>query len=65
MFKEKLYREVIEILGPENPVETKNLSKLKYTEMVINESLRLFPPTSYIGRQAEADIELGKISCFL
>lgn len=33
---------------------------LRYTEMAVKESLRLFPPSSFLyGREAAADVELG------
>lgn len=37
-----------------------DISKLKYLEMVLNESLRLYPPTALIGRRAKsADVISG------
>lgn len=64
LFKENLYQEVIEVLGTDNPVEPQHLSKLKYTQMVIYETLRRFSPTSYIGRQADDNIDLGRFGEF-
>ncbi len=36
-----------------------DLPRLKYTEMVIAESMRLYPPAWAMGRQATRDIEVG------
>jgi len=36
-----------------------DLPRLRYTEMVISESMRLYPPAWAMGRQATQDIEIG------
>ena len=36
-----------------------DLPRLRYTEMVFSESMRLYPPAWAMGRQATTDIELG------
>ena len=36
-----------------------DLPELKYTEMVLAESMRLYPPAWAMGRQATRDVELG------
>jgi cytochrome P450 len=36
-----------------------DVPKLPYTEMVLSESMRLYPPAWAMGRQATADIEIG------
>jgi cytochrome P450 len=36
-----------------------DLPRLRYTEMVLAESMRLYPPAWAMGRQAIADVELG------
>lgn len=59
-FQEKVYKETIEVVGADGPVKIEHLSDLKYTIMVIYETLRLFPPIKYVGRKADDDIDLGK-----
>jgi len=36
-----------------------DLPKLRYTEMVITETLRLYPPVPVLGREATKDFEIG------
>ena len=58
----KIVDEIISLTGS-NDVENKlitfdDASKLKYTEMVLMESMRLYPPSWAIGRQAIEDYNL-------
>ncbi|KAJ8916543.1 hypothetical protein NQ315_000185 [Exocentrus adspersus] len=59
-FQQKIYEEVMEILGEDRQVETSDLSNFKYMERVIKETLRLFPVGVLFLRTAEDDIDLGK-----
>ncbi len=54
----RLRREVIEVLGEGRPTAADYL-QLRYTEGVVNETLRLYPPVAMIGREALVDLELG------
>jgi cytochrome P450 len=55
----KLQHEVDHLLGERSPV-LDDLKTLEYTDMVLNESMRLFPPAwSLMVRQAKEDIELN------
>lgn len=48
------------VVGLDIPVEIHHLYDLKYTFMVIQETLRILPPISFFHRKADEDIELGK-----
>ena len=54
----KLSMEVSEVLGTRLPTAD-DVPRLRYTEMVLAESMRLYPPAWAMGRQARADFELG------
>src|SRR5215813_11523671 len=51
----KLHEEIDSALQGRVP-ETADLPKLRYTEMVLAESMRLYPPVWAMGRQAIADV---------
>lgn len=53
----KLHAELDSVLGGRLPTMA-DLGKLPYTEQVLSESLRLFPPGWAIGRQATKDVEV-------
>jgi cytochrome P450 len=56
--EQRLYYEVDEVLGGALPT-VEHLPDLKYTNMVLEESLRLYPPACILSRKAMADDELG------
>jgi len=56
--EQRLYTEVDEVLGGALPT-VEHLSDLKYTNMVLEEALRLYPPACILSRKAIADDELG------
>lgn len=56
--REKLFEEVDRVLGGRLPT-FRELSELKYAEGVLDEALRLYPPFSFIAREAIRDAELG------
>jgi cytochrome P450 len=57
--REKLFHEELDnVLGGKLPTVA-DLSKLKYTEKIAKESLRLYPPAYGIGRQPLSDVEIG------
>lgn len=54
----RLHAEIDSVLGGRLPT-WEDLPKLRYTEMVLAESLRLYPPAWGMGRQAVRDVEIG------
>ncbi|XP_010263673.1 PREDICTED: cytokinin hydroxylase-like [Nelumbo nucifera] len=59
-WQEKVRTEVFQVCGGEAPT-AEQLSKLNLLNMVINESLRLYPPASLLPRMAFEDIKLGDL----
>ncbi|MBX7218577.1 MAG: cytochrome P450 [Blastocatellia bacterium] len=55
---QKFYAEVDEVLG-DRPATMADYPNLKYTEMVMAEAMRLFPPAWSIGRRNIQEYELG------
>jgi cytochrome P450 len=55
----KLHAELDEVLGGVAPT-VEDVQRLPYTEMVLTESMRLFPPAWAIGRRALADHGAGE-----
>ncbi len=56
--EQHLYREIDAVLGGSIPT-LEHLPDLKYTNMVLEEALRLYPPAGIFGRKALANDELG------
>ena len=54
----RLHEELDSVLGSRRP-EFSDVAQLRYTEMVLAESMRLYPPAWAIGRLATLDCELG------
>jgi cytochrome P450 len=54
----KLHHELDEVLASRSP-EFADVPRLRYTEMVLAESMRLYPPAWAIGRMALVDGEIG------
>ncbi|KAK4798815.1 hypothetical protein SAY86_031141 [Trapa natans] len=59
-WQEKVREEVVRVCGGE-PIRTDHLSKLSMLSMVINESMRLYPPALILPRVAFEDIKLGDL----
>lgn len=61
--QEKVHEELDSIFGNDKhrPVTSEDLNRMKYLEMVIKESLRLYPPVPFIQRTLSTDIPLGQI----
>src|SRR5262245_43453301 len=54
----RLAEELRAVLGPRPPTAA-DLPRLPYTEMVVSESMRLYPPAYAIGRQAAKSTEVA------
>jgi cytochrome P450 len=54
----KLHAELDSALGGRLPT-LEDMPRLPYTEMVVAESMRLYPPAWAMGRQATQDVEIG------
>ncbi|KAF7275088.1 hypothetical protein GWI33_012196 [Rhynchophorus ferrugineus] len=57
--QEKVYDEVISVVGRDRPIYNEDLPNLKYVERCILESMRILPVTPFIGRMAMADLTVG------
>nr|AHL88990.1 cytochrome p450 4V24 [Brachionus koreanus] len=58
--QKKLHQEVDLILGESNrPLTNDDLKELKYLDLVIKETLRLFPSVPYFGRVISEDCDVG------
>lgn len=60
MLQEKVYEEVMTVLGKDGEITFDILKKLELTERVIKETLRLLPVVNLIVRDVREDIELSK-----
>ncbi|HEX8748557.1 MAG TPA: cytochrome P450, partial [Pyrinomonadaceae bacterium] len=54
----KLHAEVDAVLG-KRPPGVEDMGNLRYTEMVLTESMRLYPPAWILGRRALKDYQAG------
>jgi cytochrome P450 len=56
--EERMVRELDDVLGGREP-SVDDLPRLRYVEMVVKESMRLYPPAWRVGREAITDCEVG------
>ncbi|KAJ8735686.1 hypothetical protein PYW07_007306 [Mythimna separata] len=59
--QEKIFAEIKEIVGDsKRSITIEDLSKMKYLERCIKESLRLYPPVHLISRKLKEDMKLSQ-----
>ncbi|HKR01938.1 MAG TPA: cytochrome P450, partial [Pyrinomonadaceae bacterium] len=56
--EKKLWEELDDVLGDREP-EAADYPCLKLTEMIVKESMRLYPPAYIVGREAVGECEIG------
>ncbi|KAL6198870.1 hypothetical protein ACLB2K_028658 [Fragaria x ananassa] len=59
-WQEEARKEVLQLFGKQNP-SSDGISRLKTMNMIINESLRLYPPVIELVKKAEREVRLGKL----
>ncbi|XP_021824412.1 cytochrome P450 CYP749A22-like [Prunus avium] len=59
-WQEEARKEVLEIFGKQNP-NMDGIARLKTMTMIINETLRLYPPVVALEREAEREVRLGNL----
>ena len=57
----RLRNEIDSVIGRKAQIEYDDLSKLKYTEAVFKESLRLYAPVAFYVRENERDINVDGV----
>ncbi|KAK0573969.1 hypothetical protein LWI29_016372 [Acer saccharum] len=60
-WQEKLRKEVLELFGKQNP-KPDSIGRLKTMSMVVNETLRLYPPFVQIMRRINREVRWGKLT---
>nr|GMD28630.1 cytochrome P450 CYP749A22-like [Ipomoea batatas] len=60
-WQERARKEVMEVFGQENPTPY-GIARLKIMNMILEETLRLYPPVPYIKRKVEKNVVLGNIT---
>lgn len=63
--QEKVHMEIKEKLDMNKEITIRALNELKYTDMVIRETLRLYPAAPAVGRVTPEDIEISMIFLLL
>lgn len=60
--QEKVLEEISQLFDTKDEeVDQEKLNQMPYMEMVIKETMRLFPILAFTARTATSDVQLGKI----
>lgn len=59
MFQDKLYDEILSVVGKEGHIGMQDLLRMTYLDQVYNETLRFFLIVPFIARRTTHDITLG------
>lgn len=57
--QQKVYEEIMEVFGDNDEITINKLNSLHYLDLVIKESLRIFPPVPYFGRKLSEEFTSG------
>lgn len=59
--QQKCFQEIREVLGNDRirPVSLNDLNNLNYLDLVIKESLRIFPSVPLVGRKLREEVVIG------
>ncbi|TQD93138.1 hypothetical protein C1H46_021231 [Malus baccata] len=60
-WQEEARKEVLELFGKDETPNSDGLNKLKTMGMIINESLRLYPPVVSLTRESLKEVRLGQV----
>uniref|UniRef100_A0A0D3G7H8 Cytochrome P450 n=1 Tax=Oryza barthii TaxID=65489 RepID=A0A0D3G7H8_9ORYZ len=60
-WQNKARDEVLQACGKSEHPNAENLSNLKIVNMVLKETLRLYPPAMFLNRMVNRDVKLGKL----
>lgn len=64
--QQKTFEEIKNVIGDlKTPLTIQTLNKLYYLEMVIKETLRLYPSFPFFGRKSHENLEIGEQNNFL
>lgn len=59
--QQRLYEEICSVVPPNQTLAQKHINELKYLDLVIKESLRMYPPVPYFSRTVEEDTTFNGI----
>uniref|UniRef100_A0A182LYU9 Cytochrome P450 n=1 Tax=Anopheles culicifacies TaxID=139723 RepID=A0A182LYU9_9DIPT len=59
--QQRVYEEICAEIPADEPINQQRINNLKYLELVIKESLRMFPPVPYYSRHIDHDTTQGGI----